>query len=654
MPNQVVIQDEWPGLYGESWSGVIHPDAFAHPAKYSRALIRKIYEHVIAERWVSAGDSVIDPFGGVALGGFDAMQNGLHWYGCELEQKFVDLGNQNIALWNDKYSRMPKWGTARLIQGDSRNLREVFASMEIAVSSPPFLSQIAQQDRNFRMPHDTTGNVNTDYGSSEGQLGAMKEGDFGLAVSSPPYIDSMEVDRNGIDWDKIKPDYPGRIQHEHRKAANDRRHRDLRYGSSGGQLGAMREGDHSIAISSPPFPQPYKGGGGINKRGYGDGSDKVGDRTYQSKGGERDPGNLETMEMGSFDAAILGDSRINSAYNEPHEAQQKNGKSAKHGDHHRSIQKRADNLSNRGTNGQQPRHDSTALESDKNNPLGLGGNHHGIQNEATNSALVLEREKANCRPRQEADQGGNRALELQRRKGISCVSEDCHEEELRCMPQQTQSGDSPQRSRSFQQRSAQPSGALQELPPPSSQEHLLESKEGGQNPSEVERADSLAEIAISSPPFMENGVNIGSVGDTPSMRQQIHNAKPRAESYGSTSGQLGNQRGEDFWSASRLILEQLHSVIVPGGHAVFVTKRFVRNKQIVEFTSQWIQLCEAVGFRLIHRHKALLTESYGAQHTLDGETQEIEVARKSFFRRLCEAKGSPKIDWEDVSCFVKS
>src|SRR5688572_18886268 len=89
---QMVFEDVWRGLYGESWKGLICDEAFAHPAKFSRALIRRIYDHVVSEGWAKSGDRVIDPFGGVALGGFDAMRHGLNWSGCELESKFVGLG----------------------------------------------------------------------------------------------------------------------------------------------------------------------------------------------------------------------------------------------------------------------------------------------------------------------------------------------------------------------------------------------------------------------------------------------------------------------------------------------------------------------------------------------------------------------------------
>ena len=87
--------------------GIIVPDAFAHPAKFSRALIRRIYEHILERGYITSGDTIVDPFGGAALGALHAMQNGLHWTGVELEEKFVDLGTQNISLWNRRFSGLP-------------------------------------------------------------------------------------------------------------------------------------------------------------------------------------------------------------------------------------------------------------------------------------------------------------------------------------------------------------------------------------------------------------------------------------------------------------------------------------------------------------------------------------------------------------------
>jgi hypothetical protein len=39
--------------------------------------------------------------------------------------------------------------------------------------------------------------------------------------------------------------------------------------------------------------------------------------------------------------------------------------------------------------------------------------------------------------------------------------------------------------------------------------------------------------------------------------------------------------------------------------------------------------------------------------TLEGDHVENKTESKSFFRRLAEKKGSPKIDWETIWCMEK-
>lgn len=60
-----------------------------------------------------------------------------------------------------------------------------------------------------------------------------------------------------------------------------------------------------------------------------------------------------------------------------------------------------------------------------------------------------------------------------------------------------------------------------------------------------------------------------------------------AQVYGDTSGQMGATRGETFWKAARLIMEQCHALLKPGGIAVWNVKDFVRNKAIVPFAADW-------------------------------------------------------------------
>ena len=117
--------------------------------------------------------------------------------------------------------------------------------------------------------------------------------------------------------------------------------------------------------------------------------------------------------------------------------------------------------------------------------------------------------------------------------------------------------------------------------------------------------------------------------------------------------QVGALAADSFWSAARLIVEQTYAVLKPGGHAVWVVKDYVRAGKVVPFADNWIRLCESVGFRLVCRHRALFISGSGEQRDAFGKHKKLVKARKSFFRRLAESKGSPAIDWETVACMEK-
>lgn len=342
---------EWSGCYDSGWQGEITPESFSHPAKFSRALIRRIYEHAFEQGWLKAGDVVADPFGGVALGALDAMWHGLNWLGMELEPKFVNLGYANLALWRRKYGNKADWGSARIIQGDSRRLAEVIGKTDLVCSSPPYSETALSGGKTKKGQGYTRGQrCLDDYGSSPGQLGVMKEGDFDCVVGSPPYEGSLNSGQNGIDWDKAK--------------------RPERWGGNRDRRGCQAAANHKMA-------------------------------------------------------------------------------------------------------------------------------------------------------------------------------------------------------------------------------------------------------------------------------------------YGRSENQLGATTADTFWSAAREIVAQCHAILKPGGHAIWVTKRFVRSGKIVEFSDQWLALCRSVGFELVCRHRAMLVAEHGTQPDIFGGEKRLTTARKSFFRRLAERKGSPVIDWEDILCLIK-
>lgn len=540
LTKQETLEDEWRGLYKDSWTGVICPESFQHPAKYSRALIRFIYQHVIECGWIKPGDHVVDPFGGVALGGFDAMRHGLHWTGCELEAKFHGLGNQNIALWNERFSRMPNWGTARLLNGDSRKLASVIRESVIAVSSPPYIEPCGHGGGKGSLKKEKSINE-PQYGHTPGQIAEMPEGDLNLAISSPPYVGSLANAKNYADPEKAKSDSEREFM-QHRSST----YADLRYGETDGNLGAMPNGDHAIAITSPPYNPPMSQDHN-GSRGGQRGTTPSENGAFVKYGNT--PGQLEGLSMDGFDAAISSP-----LYPQPH-------------------------TSGGGINVEGYRNDKLRPGSEEK-PFDLVG-------QRTYQGRGGERSEGN--------------LETMDDTGFQA--------------------------------------AISSPPWEEGAEGILR-KEKFKNPEEFATRMAAGKY--------RNGKTVASVQGRLAQME-----RDSGKTYGDTENNLGNQRGEDFWSASRIILDQLHQVITPGGHAVFVVKSFVRDKKIVDFPAQWAQLCEAVGFRLLHDHHALLTEEHGTQTTFHGEDKTLTIARKSFFRRLAESKGSPRIDYENVLCFER-
>lgn len=476
-----MIIDIWENCYPSKWKGVITPDSFKHPAKFSSKLIQKIYRHITEEGWLREGDRVVDPFGGVALGALEAMRYGLDWTGCELEPHFVKLGNANIALWNERYAgKLPKWGTARLLQGDSRFLSSVIEQARGVVSSPPYADGCAH----------TGGDTPTSEKFIQG--GTIHGVGISGVVSSPPYSDrsAAPTDIQGYEAGMLKMnDAEARKERKQRAGIdiskpvsmggpNSVQNQPQVYGSTPGQLGAMPAGDFSAAISSPPFIQTQ---GGCN--------------VTSTEGPLSDPRLIERHSAGNQAANAYGTTPGQLSELEP-------------GDYNAVIS-------------------SPPFEN------------------------TLSRDVVNAEARRE-----------------------------------------------------------------------------------WARAHGISNAEFVSPVDMER------VGQ-------------RDQEYGGTDGNIGNQNGETFWTAARLIIEQVYQVLQPGGHAVWVCKGYVKAGELVDFPGQWRAVCEAVGFATLHEHHAMLVKHNGTSLTIDGEEVHHVKESKSFFRRLSEKKGAPPIDFETVYCMEK-
>jgi hypothetical protein len=174
----------------------------------------------------------------------------------------------------------------------------------------------------------------------------------------------------------------------------------------------------------------------------------------------------------------------------------------------------------------------------------------------------------------------------------------------------------------------------------------------GQSPGQLgSMKEGSFDMCVSSPPYDE-GLGHGMRKIRPiDVKKRIHMAGG-VLSYGESDGQLAG--ASTFWQASKEIVQGCYDLLKPGGHAIWVCKDYVKAKKRVPFSDRWLSLCESVGFTLVCRHQAMLVKHHGDQSNIHGGTDHIETRRISFFRRLAESKGSPKIEWEDVLCMEKT
>lgn len=732
------LEDEWHKCYAGGWKAgqTLTQESFAHPAKMSHNLAKRIYEHVITEGWITPGAAgrVIDPFGGIGGTAFHALLNGLEIVTCELEPKFVELSKANRELWRKNFTGLPNFDVDRwtILQGDSRGLSSILDKAK-------------------------------------------------LIVTSPPYGQRTVHHQAGIDWEKAERSTLSEGGQHGAPGAS----LDQNYGDTEGQLARMPVSDKrlDLAVSSPPYPQPHTSGGGINVDGYSkewqknDLRDLVGKRTYQGRGADRADGNLETMDSSGFDTALQSD-QLPETYSlvyllllEPQDREAAflkvpvphrvldllartgmpvlpvafddevsigNEEVAavsaglelatianlfgvkKHGECVLKIAPATHSIATNGTvdtpavlqsvrlhlerittdraltfnlSGARftetlrgailtPASSSTGIGSDNKGvalKAGSGGRQHvgrrgtfrgaeasplfGVDGRNRKNGGALGTTERDLSTGEVSVSALNRTalpalldlvrISVERRLANSADGIGTTEDAVDLAELVITSAGAELRLRSGStHRSLESNSAL-------SANHVEDGRHDGIIP-----PDNQFEASITSPPYegsLDHAPGNKNWKEEPSETQAKHGNKgysgqvQKTTEYGVSENNLGNQRGDDFWGASRLILEQLYQVLAPGSHAVFVVKAFVRGGKIMDFPNQWRQLCEAVGFRLLHDHHALMIERFGTQQGLEVEDDKnLSVSRKSFFRRLHEKRHpETSIDWENVQCFLR-
>jgi hypothetical protein len=448
-----MIELEWHDCYKKRWGSEASPESHAHPAKFSRNLIRQIYTYLLDEGLLKAGDTVLDPFGGVALGAADALQNGINFVGIELEQKFVDFGGCHCTGisqqdWLHCYGRWERFNHKNgrhwcpLCLAEAKEIIDASPQLSLFAQQKPSASYVRNSGQiPFTLPHRYAGNIDRFSKNARGGATAV------LLQGDSRKLLEVLVGYGGVEGVVSSPPYGCNEKHDYTSAVCDQK------GQGSGSFLAAKETDFVDAvITSAPYVESL-----------------ASDEPKKRGGLFRDP-------------KRSGDKTLTATYGET-----------------------------------------------------------------------------------EGQMGGMKAGQVD---GV-----------------------------------------------------------------------------VSSPPY--SGNRIGANGKANDFRRSYHRG-----TYGNnTDGQMGAINGDTFWSAARLIVAQCRLLLREGSPAVFVTKDFVKDGQRVPFSDQWIQLCEACGFELVTHARAWLVEEQGSQYNLDGDLVAKRVERKSFFRRLAERKGSPRIDWEDVLIF---
>lgn len=313
----------WKNCYSQQWAGILIPPAFAHPAKISLALVKKIFAHALEHGWIQKGDTCVDPFAGIGGVAFGAMAAGLKFTGQELEPHFVDLVNGvkctgiSKANWVRFYGRWEKanrrdgrhWCPNCLAQ--AKQVIESKAKTDDLFVVPA----VASYERHSGKipstgPHRFEGNLEfwkRKFGLSgavivQGDSRKLLEnlrGRIECVVSSPPYAGNEKSDYHLSADGKMRRRDEGR---GYRQGAGCFRGSET-YGQSDGQLGAMRDKDFDLVVSSPPYVKSVHGGNGIDASKLT--GNPAGPNSQAFAGGYgRSSAQLAAMPEGCFDIAV--------------------------------------------------------------------------------------------------------------------------------------------------------------------------------------------------------------------------------------------------------------------------------------------------------------------------------------------------------------
>ena len=200
-----------------------------HQAKNNCKFGMHIIDYMEKHGWLQPGDSILDPMCGIGTYLILAALRGYNSVGVELEDTFfndmVGYEERSIDLEDGLFSNLPKHiegslerfnrltasvkkvGFAFAIQGDARNLEEIFAANQVkfdVLCSPPYGNRLSDANQKYQGGGEKTFKERdklsaetkyAQYSEDENNIGNSKI----KVICSPPYSRSTEHDDAQID-----------------------------------------------------------------------------------------------------------------------------------------------------------------------------------------------------------------------------------------------------------------------------------------------------------------------------------------------------------------------------------------------------------------------------------------------------------------------
>lgn len=683
---------EWHGCYDEGWRDAITPESFAHPAKAGRALLRRIFDHLFAVGALTQRQSVVvDPFAGIFTTGIEGASRGVQVVGCELEEKFYKLAQANIALHEHGWRQM-NYPIPAIVHGDSRQLRRhIQPSVDAIISSPPY----AELGANIKGHGIIGAGVSKDpkygqaeYGQSEGQLGAMKEGSVDAIVSSPPFGTGDSASAQSI---ANRTDKSAQwVKRNTGSAATEG------YGATDGQLAEMESGSVDAVISSPPYVAPPGHDTGHPRLDATEDARRANEGSARRSGYGQSEDNIAHLKEGQVDA-VIGSPPYAEGLGHGGTPTTGGGKAG-------DVSLDAMQQGYGNSDGQLGKMKDDGVDIIVSSPPYTGDGVDVVVSSPPYAEIATGAGGLNTKPGVEGQQSGRSAnsasQDTDQRYGdtagqLARMTKGEVDVVVSSPPyadQPMDPGDASRPEAKIARLIAE--GRLEETEKIrrhfSGSANNLRQHEYGESDGQLSRMDTgSVDAIVSSPPYADGGVH-GHSNDIDQDEQQRANkaisgigvssvtgygtspgqlgalkeegidavvtdgrkALPQGrEGYGTTPGQIGAESGDTFWTAARDIVRECHAILKPGGYAVWIVKAFIRNRQIVDFPGDWRKLCEYCGFETELEVHAMLVKSQTQRvWAEDGSEQTVveKKERKSFFRRLVESKGSPQINYEVV------